>query len=73
MIPENRVKRVVLTRNGSRGGRTAAIMASLASSCRRHDVVPPPCLTQLLVNLPATSIPELEEEAEGKAAGGKNK
>jgi hypothetical protein len=40
------MKRVVLNRKNSlfvgnpRGGRTAAILASLASSCRRHEVDP---------------------------------
>jgi transposase len=52
------MKRVVLNRKNSlfvgnaRGGRTAAILASLTSSCRRHDVDPQVYLTQLLVNLP---------------------
>jgi transposase len=62
---EREMKRVVLTRKNSlfvgnpRGGRTAAILASLTSSCRRHDVDPQLYLTQLLVNLPASSITEL--------------
>jgi hypothetical protein len=43
----------------ARGGRTAAILASITSSCRRHDVDPQRYLTQLLVNLPATRLSEL--------------
>jgi transposase len=59
------MKRVVLNRKNSlfvgnpRGGRTAAILASLTSTCRRHDVDPQLYLTQLLLNLPVTSIAEL--------------
>jgi hypothetical protein len=52
------MKRVVLNRKNSlfvgnpRGGRTAAILASLTSTCRRHDLDPQLYLTQLLMNLP---------------------
>jgi transposase len=60
------MKRVVVTRKNSlfvgnpRGGRTAAaILASLTSSCGRHDVDPQLYFTQLLVNLAPTSIAEL--------------
>ena len=42
-----------------RGGRTASILASLTSTCRRHDVDPQLYLTQLLVNLPSAPISEL--------------
>jgi len=62
---EREMKRVVLNRKNSlfvgnaRGGRTAAILASLTSSCRRHDVDPQRYLTQLLVNLPAARLNEL--------------
>ncbi len=55
---EREMKRVVLHRKNSlfvgnpRGGRTAAILASLTSTCRRHDVDPQLYLTQLLMNLP---------------------
>lgn len=43
----------------ARGGRTAAILATLTSSCRRHDVDPQLYLTQLLVNLPSLCIRDL--------------
>ena len=52
------MKRVILNRKNSlfvgnaRGGRTAAILASLTSTCRRHDIDPQLYLTQLLTNLP---------------------
>ena len=64
-ISEREMKRVVLNRKNSlfvgnaRGGRTAAILASLTSSCRRHDIDPQLYLTQLLVNLPGTRLNEL--------------
>ena len=57
-VSEREMKRVVLNRKNSlfvgnpRGGRTAAILASLTSTCRRHDVDPQLYLTQLLMNLP---------------------
>ena len=64
-VSEREMKRVVLNRKNSlfvgnaRGGRTAAILASLTSSCRRHEVDPQLYLTQLLVNLPALRVSEL--------------
>jgi transposase len=64
-ISEREIKRVVLNRKNSlfvgnaRGGRTAAILASLTSTCRRHDIDPQLYLTQLLVNLPAMPICQL--------------
>jgi hypothetical protein len=54
------MKRVILNRKNSlfvgnaRGGRTASILASLTSTCRRHDIDPQIYLTQLLINLPLT-------------------
>ena len=60
-------KRVVLNRKNSlfvgnaRGGRTAAILASLTSSCRRHEIDPLLYLTQLLVNLPSLRISDLPD------------
>ena len=64
-VSEREMKRVVLNRKNSlfvgnpRGGRTAAILASLTSTCRRHEINPQLYLTQLLVNLPATRHREL--------------
>jgi transposase len=64
-ISEREMKRVVLNRKNSlfvgnpRGGRTAAILASLTSTCRRNDVDPQLYLTQLLINLPAVQMSEL--------------
>jgi transposase len=64
-VSEREIKRVVLNRKNSlfvgnpRGGRTASILASLTSTCRRHDVDPQLYLTQLLVNLPSAPITEL--------------
>jgi hypothetical protein len=45
-VSEREMKRVVLNRKNSlfvgnaRGGRTAAMLASLTSTCRRHDIDP---------------------------------
>jgi hypothetical protein len=44
-----------------RGGETAAILSSLTSTCRRHDINPQAYLTQLLANLPDTPISRLDE------------
>lgn len=63
---EREMQRVALNRKNSlfvgnpRGGRTAAILASLTSTCRRHEVDLQLYLTQLLVNLPQTKLSELE-------------
>jgi transposase len=64
-VSEREMKRVVLNRKNSlfvgnpRGGRTAAILASLTSTCRRHEIDPQLYLTQLLMNLPQTRMSEL--------------
>jgi transposase len=66
-VSEREMKRVVLNRKNSlfvgneRGGRTAAILATLTSTCRRHDVDPQLYFTQLLMNLPQTKISQLGE------------
>jgi hypothetical protein len=66
-VSEREMKRVVLNRKNSlfvgnpRGGRTAAILASLTSTCRRHEVDPQLYLTQLLVNLPRAKMSELSD------------
>lgn len=66
-VSEREMKRVVLTRKNSlfvgnpRGGRTAAILASLASTCRRHEIDPQLYLTQLLVNLPGLPSSQLSD------------
>jgi transposase len=66
-VSEREMKRVVLNRKNSlfvgnaRGGRTAAILASLTSTCRRHDVDPQLYLTQLLINLPTLPISHLTQ------------
>src|SRR5438132_906886 len=64
-VSEREMKRVVLNRKNSlfvgnpRGGRTFAILASLTSTCRRHQIDPQLYLTQLLMNLPQTKLSEL--------------
>ena len=65
-VSEREMKRVVLNRKNSlfvgnpRGGRTAAILASLTSTCRRHEVDPQLYLTQLLMNLPTWPVRDLD-------------
>src|SRR3984957_20649825 len=57
---------VVLNRKNSlfvgnpRGGRTAAILASLTSSCRRHEMDPQLYFIQLLMNLPSWPASDLD-------------
>ena len=64
-VSEREMKRVVLNRKNSlfvgnpRGGRTAAILASLTSTCRRHDIDPQLYLTQLLTNFSQVRKSEL--------------
>ena len=64
-VSEREMKRVVLNRENSlfvgnpRGGRTAAILSSLTSTCRRHEVDPQLYLTQLLTTLAQVRISEL--------------
>ncbi len=64
-ISEREMKRVVLNRRNSlfvgnaRGGRTAAILASLASTCRRHEIDPRIYFTQLLIHLPLVAERDL--------------
>ncbi len=66
-ISERDVKRIVLNRKNSlfigneRGGQTAAILSSLTSTCRRHNIDPQRYLTQLLTNLPVTPISQIEQ------------
>jgi hypothetical protein len=39
--------------------KTAAILASLTSTCRRHDIDPQRYITQLLINQPLVPISHL--------------
>lgn len=66
-LSEREMKRVVLNRKNSlfvgneEGGRTAAILSSLTSTCRRHEVDPQRYLTHLLMNLASTPLSAMEE------------
>jgi transposase len=66
-VSEREMKRICLTRKNSlfvaneRGGQTAAILSSLSSTCRRHDIDPQRYLTQLLAKLPAIPISQLSD------------
>lgn len=66
-VSEREIKRIVLNRKNSlfvgseRGGATAAVLASLTSTCKRHGIDPQHYLTQLLTNLPDTPISRLNE------------
>jgi len=65
-LAEQEMKRIALNRKNSlfvgneRGGQTAAILSSLTSTCRRHNIDPQLYLTQLLTNLPTTPISQLD-------------
>jgi transposase len=66
-VSEREMKRIVLNRKNSlfvgnpRGGETAAILAGFTSTCRRHEIDPQRYLTQLLTNLPATPMSQLDQ------------
>ncbi len=66
-LAEQEMKRIALLRKNAlfvatpRGGQTAAILSSLTSTCRRHDINPQAYLTQLLANLPDTPIDRVDE------------
>jgi len=66
-ISERDVKRIVLNRKNSlfvgneRGGRTAAILSSITSTCKRHAIDPQRYLTQLLANLPAAPLSQISQ------------
>ena len=66
-LAEQQMKRIALLRKNAlfagspRGGETAAILSSLTSTCRRHEINPQTYLTQLLVNLPDTPISRLDD------------
>ena len=65
-LAEQEMKRIALNRKNSlfvgnqRGGQTAAILSSFTSSCRRHDIDPQVYFTQLLTNLPATPLSQVD-------------
>jgi hypothetical protein len=65
-VSEREMKRVVLNCKNSlfvgnpREGRTAAIVASLTSSCRRHEMDPQLYFMQLLVNLSSWPANDLD-------------
>jgi hypothetical protein len=60
-IEARQVARNSLFVGSERGGKTAAILSSLTSTCRRQDIDPQRYLTQLLTNLPATPISQLDQ------------
>ena len=66
-ISEHEMKRIVLGRknhlfvSNERGGRTAAVLASLTSTCRRNGVDVRRHLTQLLTDLPTTPISQIDQ------------
>jgi transposase len=63
---QREMKRQVLNRKNSlfvgnaRGGRMAAILLSFTAICRRHEIDPRFYFTQLLVNLPAWPMNDLQ-------------
>ena len=65
-VSEREMKRIALLRKNAlfagnpRGGRTAAVLSSLTSTCRRHGVDPQLYLTQLLANLAAWPMSDID-------------
>ena len=65
-VSEREMKRIALLRKNAlfagnaRGGRTAAVLSSLTSTCRRHGVDPQLYLTQLLANLPGWPVGDID-------------
>jgi len=66
-LAEQQMKRIALLRKNAlfagspRGGETAAILSSITSTCRRHEINPQAYLTQLLANLPDTPINRIDD------------
>jgi transposase len=66
-LAEQQMKRIALGRKNylfvgnPRGGRTAAILSSITSTCRRHGIDPQRYLTQLLSNLPTTPLSQVAD------------
>jgi transposase len=66
-LAEQQMKRIALLRKNAlfvgtaRGGETAAILSSITSTCRRHDINPQVYLTQLLTGLPDTPVSQLDQ------------
>jgi transposase len=66
-LAEQQMKRIALGRKNflfvgnERGGHSAAILSSITSTCRRHEINPQIYLTQLLANLPATPMSQLDQ------------
>jgi transposase len=66
-LAEQQMKRIALLRKNAlfvatpRGGQVAAILSSITSTCRRHEINPQVYLTQLLANMPDTPVSELDD------------
>lgn len=66
-LAEQQMKRIALLRKNAlfvatpNGGATAAVISSLTSTCRRHDIDPQRYLTQLLAHLPATPVSRIDD------------
>jgi transposase len=66
-LAEQQMKRIALLRKNAlfvatpNGGETAAILSTLTSTCRRHDINPQAYLTELLANLPDTPVSRVDE------------
>ncbi len=64
-LAEQEMKRIALGRKNFlfvgavRSGQTAAILASMTSTCRRHKINAELYHTQLLANLPSTPITQV--------------
>jgi hypothetical protein len=65
-LAEQQMKRIALLRKNAlfvgivRGGETAAVISTITSTCRRHQINPQVYLTQLLMGLQDTPMSQLE-------------
>lgn len=65
-LAEQQMKRIALLRKNAlfvgtaRGGETAAVISTITSTCRRHEINPQTYLTHLLVGLQTTPVSQLE-------------
>jgi len=66
-MPEREMKKIALGRKNwlffgsDQGGRTAAVLLSLVSSCQRHSLDPFRYLEDVLYRLPSQAQPPLDE------------
>lgn len=66
-LAEQQMKRIALLRKNAlfvgtaRGGETAAVISTITSTCRRHEINPQAYLTQLLAGLQSTPVSQIDQ------------